>query len=113
MRVPRADAAVVDPAKVRDYLLSPEHPVGRYKAAFFAALGYQRAHWERLRRDLLDLPMQREAVPGQPSDFGQKYEVRGNLQGPTGRRAEVVTVWIILIEESIPRFVTAFPGDTP
>lgn len=92
MRVPRADAAIVNRAQVRDYLLSTEHPVGRYKAVFFASLGYTRADWERLRRDLLDLPMQQEAVPGQPSDFGTKYEVRGILKGPAGRRAEVVTV---------------------
>lgn len=113
MRLPRADAAVVDPAKVRDYLLSPEHPVGRYKAAFFASLGYTRADWQSLQRDLLDLPAREEAVPGQPSDFGQKYEVRGTLQGPAGRRTEVVTVWIILTGETTPRFVTAFPGETP
>ena len=35
MKVPQAELAVVDPAKVRDYLLSPEHPVGRFKATFF------------------------------------------------------------------------------
>ena len=39
---------------------------------------------------------------------GKKYEVRGILQGPFGRRAEVVTVWIILENETFPRFVTAF-----
>jgi hypothetical protein len=37
------------------------------------------------------------AVEGQSSQFGRKYEVRGTLQGPSGRRAEVVTVWVILV----------------
>jgi hypothetical protein len=40
MKLPGADRAIVDAAKVRDYLLSPEHPVGRFKAVFFGALGY-------------------------------------------------------------------------
>jgi len=36
MRLP--GVAVVDEAKVRDYLLSDSHPIGRFKAAFFLAL---------------------------------------------------------------------------
>jgi hypothetical protein len=44
MSLPNADRAIVDPAKVRDYLLS--HPVGRFKAAFFLSLGYSQDRWE-------------------------------------------------------------------
>lgn len=113
VRLPEAATAVVEPAKVRDYLLSPEHPVGRYKATFFASLGYTRSDWHRLRGDLLRLIAAEDAVPGRPSDFGTKYEVRGTLRGPAGRHAEVVTVWIVLIGDSVARFVTAFPGETP
>ena len=42
MKLPNADAATVDDAKVRDYLLSPEHPVGRFKARVFRSAGYRR-----------------------------------------------------------------------
>ncbi|GJG85381.1 hypothetical protein tb265_05620 [Gemmatimonadetes bacterium T265] len=42
MKLPNAERAVVDPAKVRDYLLSPDHPVGESKARFFATLGLTR-----------------------------------------------------------------------
>ena len=99
-----------DPAKVRDYLLSPEHPVGRFKATFFVALGYTRLEWTRLQVDLLNLCRSETAVLGKPNAFGQKYEVRATLEGPSGRRAAVVTVWVILVGEDFPRFVTAFPG---
>jgi hypothetical protein len=34
--LPNSERAIVDEAKVRDYLLSPSHPVGRFKAAFFS-----------------------------------------------------------------------------
>ncbi|MEP0773217.1 MAG: adhesin [Acidobacteriota bacterium] len=109
MKLPSVDQAVVDEAKVRDYLLSPEHPVGRFKAAFFGSLGYSRDHWHRLRRDLLLLGQSGTAEQGQRSAFGQKCEVRGILEGPSGGRAEVVTIWIVLSGEEFPRFVTAFP----
>jgi hypothetical protein len=111
MRIPGANLAIVDPAKIRDYLLSPEHPVGRLKAVFFGALGYTRGDWRRLQQDFLAIVASEEAALGRSSDFGQKYEVRGTIQGPSGRRAGVVTVWIILAGERAPRFVTAFPGE--
>lgn len=46
---PGAERAVIDPAKVRDYLLSTVHPVGRFKAIVFQALGYTAEEWQRLR----------------------------------------------------------------
>jgi hypothetical protein len=53
--LPAAEHAIVDAAKVRDYLLSHEHPVGRFKAAFFESLGYTLSDWMRLQRDLIEL----------------------------------------------------------
>ncbi|TVQ42895.1 MAG: hypothetical protein EA370_00040 [Wenzhouxiangella sp.] len=38
--LPNPEQAVVDERKIRDYLLSPVHAVGRHKAQFFRALGY-------------------------------------------------------------------------
>jgi len=55
MSLPNADRTVIDAAKIRDYLLSEIHPVGRFKAAFFSALGYSTDRWELLRDDLLAL----------------------------------------------------------
>jgi hypothetical protein len=110
MKVPNAELSVLDPAKVRDYLLSPEHPVGRFKATFFGSIGYSREDWQILVASLLQIVASEDAEPGGQSAFGDKYEVRGTLVGPTGRSANVVTVWIVLASESAPRFVTAFPA---
>ena len=112
MKVPSAELAVVDPAKVRDYRLSPEHPVGRFKAAFFGGIGYSRQDWQILAARLLEIVASEAAAPGGQSAFGDKYEVRGTLVGPAGRSAKLVTVWIVLSGENAPRFVTAFPGVT-
>ncbi len=110
MRLPAADRAYVDPAKVRDYLLSPVHPEGQFKAAFFRALGYSRARWPRLQRDLERLASSDGAIPTALTVFGQLFELRVMLRGPSGRETPVVTVWIIRREEDFPRFVTAYPG---
>lgn len=111
MRLPGAHRAVVDPIKVREYLLSLEHPVGRGKARFFLALGFSRNDWSVLQRALLGIAHQSTATPLHPSPYGQKYEARAIIQGPRGRAAEVVTIWIVLSGEDFPRLVTAYPGD--
>ena len=113
MKLPNAERAIVEDAKVRDYLLSPEHPVGRGKARFFAALGFSGADWPLLRDALLALVRDGEAVAGEVTVFGQKYTVRGTVRGPGGRSAAVVTAWIVRRGESTPRFVTAYPGEAP
>ncbi len=113
MRLPNAERAVVDPAKVRDYLLSPDHRDGRSKARFFGALGFTRDTWPQLRDALLAIAWAGEAEPADAGVFGQKYVARGIVQGPAGRAATVVTVWIVLRGDDVPRLVTAYPGEAP
>ena len=60
--LPAVEHAYIDPTKVRDYLLSVEHPVGRFKAVVFQALGYKAEEWETLRNDLLALARTAEAA---------------------------------------------------
>jgi hypothetical protein len=110
MQLPGQDRAFVEPAKVRDYLLSLEHPVGRFKCRFFRGLGYSPDSWEILAEQLLSLLDSFPAEPGQPSDFGTKFETRGSLEGPSGKLARVVSVWMIRHGEDFPRFITAFPA---
>jgi hypothetical protein len=111
VRLPGGDRAVIEAAKLRRYLLSSQHPLGRFKSAFFRGLGYTESNWRRLDSDLRDVARLGEARVGQESAYGQKYEVRSTLRGPFGRRAEVVTVWIVVAGDDFPRFVTAYPGE--
>jgi len=113
MKIPNAEQAVIEVAKIREYLLSPTHSVGRFKAAFFSGLGYSIRDWRRLENDLKAFAISEEAVGGRPSDYGKKYEVRGIIKGPNGKDAAIVTVWIVPFEDRIPRFVTAYPGEKP
>ena len=76
----------------------------------FTSLGYTQENWPLLRDDLLMLARIREAVIGQYSVYGQKYEVGGQPIGPNGRSARFTPVWLVRPEEPAPKFVTAFPG---
>lgn len=110
MKIPNADRAHIPREKLQDYILSETHAVGRFKAKFFRALGYGRDEWRALRDDILSL-LENEAVEKDLTEYGQKYEVRGIIQGPSGKRAEVVSAWIILDGEDYPRFITVYPGE--
>ncbi len=109
MTLPEAANAVIEPPKVRDYLLAGDHPVGRFKARFFRALGYSVDEWEVLLDDLRSVAETGVVALGRPSEYGQKYEVRGTIQGPNQKTAAILIVWIVRTHETFPRFVTAHP----
>ena len=107
MKLPNANQAQVPEEKLLGYVLSTDHPIGRFKAQFFAGLGFTAGNWDRLRDRLRELAEQ-DAELGETTEYGQKYLVSGTLEGPTGA-AEVVSVWIVLAGDDIPRFVTVYP----
>jgi hypothetical protein len=109
MRVPNAERAFIDIAKLQSYALDPNHRVGRHKARLFAAmLGLRMADAERLRQILADSVQMNEAVLGQLDEHGQRYQVDFVLTRQ-GRHANVRSVWIIRIGEDFPRLVTCYP----
>jgi hypothetical protein len=69
--LPNASLAVVEPGKVRDYLLSSTHPVGRFKSVVFIALGYTQQDWAQLRDDLLSHAAMGEALAGEPGRMAE------------------------------------------
>jgi len=111
-RVPNAENAVIRPDKLLRYILSSTHPVGQPKAAYFNALGYNSDNWEMLEQCLRQLVSSQEYRAIQETEYGRKYIVEGPLLNKYARPVTIVTVWIILKDEDVPRFVTAYPGDT-
>ena len=110
LKLPNPARAIVEPDKVRSYLLSHSHPIGRHKAVFFESLGYRRDSWQILDEDLRQQHAPADVQRIVASTFGSKYMIRARLEGPS-RGAEVISVWIVLNHEIVPRFVTAYPGD--
>ncbi|MBN1190877.1 MAG: hypothetical protein JXA46_14070 [Dehalococcoidales bacterium] len=110
MRLPNTVKAIIDAEKIRDYLLSPTHPVGQFKSAVFYELGYSQENWETFEENLRNLILSCDVEEVEETRYGRKFIVEGPFTGPSGRTMQIVTVWIILNGDSIPRFVTAYPG---
>lgn len=110
MKLPNSEAAAIAPEKLRDYLLSETHPIGRYKAAFFRHCGYGSDEWEILANDIREL-LSEDATELESNEYGRKYTITGAVVSPDGRELVITTVWIILTGEDFPRFVTAYPED--
>ena len=70
MLLPNAGLAEIDPLKLHGYVLSPTHPVGRFKARFFAALGYSAERWQELEADLRIQHLTEDAEPGELTSDG-------------------------------------------
>jgi len=51
-KLPNHEKAFIDPVKIRDYILYPLHPVGRFKAALFKMMGYTPEAWELFAEDI-------------------------------------------------------------
>ena len=109
MKLPNHDRAVVDERKIREYLVSPSHPVGRFKAKFLAGIGFGPENWQVLAAAILGLVATSDAQLLIESEYGRKYLVPGVLTGPHGRSAEVASVWIIRSGDDVPRLVTVYP----
>ena len=110
MKLPNAEKAVISPEKLRDYLLSLSHPIGRFKAVFFKKLGYSSENWKLLERDLRNLILSRDVTSILETEYGKKFVVQGDITSPENKTVRIVTVWVILKGEDTPRFITAYPG---
>ena len=108
MRLPNANRAVVDIAKVRDYCLSATHPLGKHKARVFAAvLGLTADDAEELREALLQAAQMLDAVPGEGDEYGQRYTIDFIMVGPAGQ-ATVRSGWIVRTGEDFARLTTSY-----
>jgi hypothetical protein len=110
MRMPNAENALVECQKVRDYLLSLTHPVGRHKAVFFHAFGYTVDNWTTLETALRQHALNGEVLSVEVRFYGRYYEIVGELPSPDGRSPQLKSVWEVMGVNSAPRFITAYPA---
>jgi hypothetical protein len=108
VRLPGADRVRIDEQKVRDYLLSRTHLVGRFKARVFVALGFDESSVHVFVSELRRIAASGEVVEVDDTEFGRKYTVPGDLRGSAGS-AQVLTVWILEAGQRDVRLVTVRP----
>ena len=109
MLLPNRENAYIPPEKLTGYLLSGAHVVGKAKAKFFRAHGYNDDKVHLLEQGLLLIARNNEFEEETSSPHGTKYGVRGTLITPRGTVVTVHTVWIVDPGDERPRFVTAYP----
>lgn len=112
MKLPNAENAVVDMAKLRDYCLNSNHAEGKHKARVFQAkLGIGRDDAERLRQVILEAILTAEAIEQKPTAYGRRFVVDFQVSWPQGLvmcTAVVRTAWMIRNDEDFPRLTTCF-----
>lgn len=109
MRLPNVEHAQVDPKKLKGYLLSETHPIGRSKAKFFRGIGFDESNVAILEQGLIEIAKIEEIVETAPSVHGVKYVIDGQITTLSGSRVRLRTVWIVDKGQDRPRFVTAYP----
>jgi hypothetical protein len=108
VKLPRADEAIVEIAKLRNYCLDPIHARGRHKARVFAAtLGLTKADAEFLRGELLRAAREADAVESGRDAYGERFIIDFEVSR-SGRHASIRSAWIVLHSEKVPRLTTCF-----
>jgi hypothetical protein len=110
MKLPNKEKAVIAESKLKRYLLSEAHSVGKSKAKFFIEVGFDQDTFEILEHGLLVIAQSEDVTEVVPSPHGVKYVIDGTLETPNRRRVDVRTIWIIDRGRDRPRFVTAYPA---
>ena len=108
MKLPRAEEVQIDVRKIRDYLLSKTHPVGRFKARVFGAVGFDDTQTDAFIAEVRRIAAVGEVAEVEDIEFGRKYTVPGDLKGSAGT-IQVLTVWIQEPGRADIRLVTVRP----
>jgi hypothetical protein len=108
MKLPNAERAFVDIAKLRDYSLDVVHKEGKHKARVFAsALGLTRNDANWLREQLLAAARIQDCRLGRKTDYGQRYILDFTLT--RNQKAAVIhSVWNVRPDEDFPRLITCY-----
>ncbi len=109
VKLPYRKNASISKKKIKDYLLSQTHPVGKLKAKFFYSIGFSQTNVKKLEKLLRKITLNEDVVDIISSEYGDKYLIEGTIKSTKGKSVRIQTVWIIETGKNRPRFVTAYP----
>jgi len=79
------------------------------KSSWLSQAGYTTENWQVLENDLRQQILSFDAMPTDRTEYGQMYEIRGNLTGPNHQTLAVVTVWMTEFAMAVTKFITMYP----
>lgn len=100
----------IDPKKITDYAMNPDHPVGSNKYRVInSTTGLDTGDAARVEQQIRDGVHDGTPIKGRADVYGQRWAVDVPLTGPKGTIV-VRTAWILDMGSSTPRLVTiSFP----
>ncbi len=109
MKLPYADEAIIDPDKLRLYLLNVKHKRGKSKAKLLYSFGYTLENWQQLAIDLRQQHLTNNVTAVRDTMYGKRYEIHAPLMTRDGRSLTIRSIWQIDNDTVYPRFITLFP----
>lgn len=104
-----AARSIIDPCKIRDYVLNMSSPEGWHKAhAIWAATGLTQLDYNNLIEQIKQGIAVSEAESTEPIPYGERFRVVTAISGPKGT-LRVRTGWIYRTGEDVPRLATLDP----
>jgi hypothetical protein len=94
--------------KLTDYLLVLRKR--NDKSQWLAQAGYTLENWEKLETDLRNQILSTDATPIEKTEYGQMYEINGELVGPNGKILPVRTIWMTESATGNTKFITMYPN---
>jgi hypothetical protein len=79
------------------------------KSQWLAKAGYILKNWKQLENDLRKQILSMEAIPTENTEYGQMYEIRGRMFGPSGNSLAVCTIWMKESATEEIKFITMYP----
>ncbi len=108
-KLPNIEEAVVEDAKLAEYLLNLAHPKGGAKARFLFSFGFAAERPDELRSAFLEHARDNEVVTSQNNNFGTIFAIDGPLTSPDGRNPIVRAVWMLDTGSTAARLITMVP----
>jgi hypothetical protein len=99
----------IEESKIVDYLLNPNHPIGRAKARFFGSKGFSVQDIEIFRVALRSHARTNKVSTKSNSSFGTKFVIDCFMEMPSGNSYCIRSVWIDHHDGQRPKLVTAHP----
>ncbi len=106
MKLPNGDRSIIDRRKITDYCLSLDHDDGNRKVRLFQELiGLNQNSSTLLLDALRTVAATDDAIVGKVDEYGRRYIIDFELEGPRGM-AMTRSAWIVRADEEVPRLVT-------
>ena len=98
---------IISDEKLTSYLLVAKKR--NDKSQWLSKAGYIIDNWERLETDIRGLVLSNDATPQENTEYGQLYEINGELKSPKGDLLSVRTIWMTEYATGLTKFITMYP----